>query len=815
MFTIAIRTLRSRRMGFVGAFVATSLAVALVACWGILMESALRSTPPVHRLAAAPIVVTGHQNLTVHSGHGDNRDSTTVLVPERARVKTGLVDRLRAVPGVEDVVPDVSFPATANGAPVNAHGWSSARLTPVRLRAGHAPTGPTDLAAPAPHKLGDHVRLTGTTGTADYTVAGIVPPGDGVFVSDPRAAGLAGHPGAVDLIGVFPAGSAAAVQKAVGPAGTVLTGADRGDAESLTERQQISDLVAISGSIGGIVIAVAVFVVAATLSISVQQRYREIALLRAVAATPWQVRRMVACEGLVLAVVAGCVGALPGILLAHGIRGAFVHKGLLSSSFRLHVGWIPFLVAGGAGLVVVQGGSFVAGRRASKVRPTAALQESVSEPPRLGIPRLLLGLAALAGGCVLLSLSMSMQGDSAAGTAAGVAMVFLCAIGLLGPLIAKLGVALLGLPVQWLSRVGGFLAAVNSRARSRRLASAVTPVALCIAMAFITVFLQSTIAHGTHQQSERRVVADRVVRAPGPGISAGAVARIGRLSGVDSAVGLMSTQALIGGDMDPYPAQAVSPGRLDRVLDLDVRSGALPRLKPGEAALSLNAAKMLHAHVGQRASFRLGDGAPTRLRVVATYDRSLGFADVLVPWQAAVAHVTTPAASLVFVRGARVSDRTITAAVPGGQIVDRSGYAAQEDRDQKVNAWVNYLLLGVIVVYAAIAMVNTLVMTVAERRREFALTRLVGATSRQVLRMVRWEAALVVVLGIVVGSGAGLAALVPFSRGITGSVSGMHIPPLPAVAIAASAALLAFTATVVPARLAMRQRPIDAVGIRE
>ena len=57
--------------------------------WGMQLESALRTHPPVERYAAAAAVVTGQQNV------GADHD---VLLGERARVSSALAARLAAVP---------------------------------------------------------------------------------------------------------------------------------------------------------------------------------------------------------------------------------------------------------------------------------------------------------------------------------------------------------------------------------------------------------------------------------------------------------------------------------------------------------------------------------------------------------------------------------------------------------------------------------------------------------------------------------------------------------------------------------------------
>ena len=92
--------------------------------------------------------------------------------------------------------------------------------------------------------------------------------------------------------------------------------ADAGD-PSASDRET---LVAIFGTMGGIAGAVALFVVAGTFALAIAQRRRETAVLRALGATPRQVRRLIAAEALiVLAVVASGLGLLAGGPLARAI----------------------------------------------------------------------------------------------------------------------------------------------------------------------------------------------------------------------------------------------------------------------------------------------------------------------------------------------------------------------------------------------------------------------------------------------------------------------------------------------------------------
>jgi len=123
---------------------------------------------------------------------------------------------------------------------------------------------------------------------------------------------------------------------------------------------------------------------------------------------------------------------------------------------------------------------------------------------------------------------------------------------------------------------------------------------------------------------------------------------------------------------------------------------------------------------------------------------------------------------------------------------------------------VNLIALFVILGYIAIAVVNTLVMATAARSREFALLRLVGTGARQVRRMTRIEACIVVGIALVVGSLAALPPLVGVSIGMTESPL-PSIAPLPYATIVAVTAVLGLLAIGIPTRVALRSRPVDTL----
>src|SRR5215831_18758385 len=116
--------------------------------------------------------------------------------------------------------------------------------------------------------------------------------------------------------------------------------------------------------------------------------------------------------------------------------------------------------------------------------------------------------------------------------------------------------------------------------------------------------------------------------------------------------------------------------------------------------------------------------------------------------------------------------------------------------------------------FTSIAVLNTLIMIALPRRRELALLRLVGATTRQVQSMVRWEATLIITIGLGIGLAIAATALLPLSHALTGGLS-PYVPAGWLAAILGVSALLALVALSVPTRLALRTRPVEAIGIRE
>jgi putative ABC transport system permease protein len=215
----------------------------------------------------------------------------------------------------------------------------------------------------------------------------------------------------------------------------------------------------------------------------------------------------------------------------------------------------------------------------------------------------------------------------------------------------------------------------------------------------------------------------------------------------------------------------------------------------------------------------LGDGTHTQATVVAIYDRELAFGSAFVAPELAAGHRTTALLGTILVQTdhpAVVTRRlaALGSRYPGLAVSDRASVATAADADREMNRWLGPIFVAMIFAFTSIAVINTLAMIALRRGRELALLQLVGATARQVRSMARWEAVLIIAMGLGVGLAIAATALLPLSHALTGGLR-PYVPGRPLAAILGISALLALVALALPTRRALRARPIEAIGIRE
>jgi putative ABC transport system permease protein len=122
----------------------------------------------------------------------------------------------------------------------------------------------------------------------------------------------------------------------------------------------------------------------------------------------------------------------------------------------------------------------------------------------------------------------------------------------------------------------------------------------------------------------------------------------------------------------------------------------------------------------------------------------------------------------------------------------------------------NFVVVAMIAVFAAVVLTNIAVATTLHRRREFGQQRLAGSTPPQVLWMVAIETLVMAITGLVFGTVAALTTIVPFSIAIAHTAL-PHVGPEIFIGVVITVFVLTFLANVGASRRAIQLPILDAV----
>lgn len=843
MFRLAIHMAAHRITALIAVACAVLGGAALITGTGVLAESGVRSHLPPGRIAGADVVVAADQEFRPA---GD----LPIALPERRRVPAALVADLSGLPGVEATVGDIGFPAalvdsrgrvvpTENPASAG-HGWSSTELLEDRGVNGDAPAGSGEVAvdsataAAAGVKTGDRVRVVANgRPAAGYRVSAVVDaPGAGVLFADRTAVRLSGREGGalartVDLIGLRTAPGAeervaAEVRtKLKGTGLQAVTGADRGDLVSPGAGASRSLLILLAGSLSGIIVLITGFVMASALAVSLGGQRRDLALMRAVGATPRQIRRLAASQATVIAAVALVPGVAVGYLLAEEFRGLLADRGVIPAGLPLTFSPLPAVATILLTALAVQLSARGAAWRTSRMPATEAVAESRSEPRNPSRIRTRSGLVVILAATALSVLPLFSRTVLGA-TATSIAGI-LGAIGLApaGPALVR-GV---GAAASRRTRSGTsaptWLAMSNLRAYALRNAGIVSTLAMAVVFVLTYTFAQTTVMAATTQDTRTGTLAQQRLSAPGlGGLPEGTLAAVRKTPGVRAAAPVGTTTVIWSYKMlDDTVSEAGSatilPPDAAGVLDLDVRDGDIGRLSGATVAVSGDVARSRSAGVGRRVQLVLGDGAQVDAKVVAVYDRGLGFGSVGLSRDLAAGHTTTELDQSVLVRtdgtaAATKSLAALAASRPGLTLekADPASTGGLEDAPPEV--WINLATIVVLLVYLLLSIANKLVAATAQRRVEMAALRLNGTTPRQIRAMMRREAAVTAATALTTAlllSAIPLALLGQAFLGRPWPAGPVWLLP----ALVVTVTVTAFLTIELPTRQALRTSPADAV----
>ncbi|UYQ63561.1 ABC transporter permease [Streptomyces peucetius] len=661
------------------------------------------------------------------------------------------------------------------------------------------------------------VKVRRGPGTAEVSKPLAHPhPVDTALIRELRRLGPVALRGGRDAVGVDAA--ADAVRDVVGLRAQVLTRDDRRRADPGPERdaQALVTVNSLLGTAGGVSAFVSVFVVASTFAFAVALRRREFGLLRTAGATPGQLRRLLLTEALAVGALASAAGCALGARGAPVLARALVDGGVAPAWFTIRAGvtW-PFHVAFWTGLVVASAGAWAASRRAGRVGPAEALREADVDTDVLPRGRLLTGLALAAAGAGLLLWGLATDPAELLKrkTYTTRPMLLITAAALLAPLLVRRVARLLPLP-----GATGMLVRENTVASVRRTAAVAAPVLVTVALAGSLIGSAESVTGARAAEAREATAAQLVVtgdrlRPPAAGDAAPELElRSATVSPSESAPApelrgatvspSASTAVFVREDngtaLVGFEARAVTdPAAFAELARLPVTAGELRDLDDRSIVVS---EEWKDVEAGGTVDVWLGDGRPARLRVAAVVATGTGSNGAF------VTAANAPAAPVdrIDVRaGAGVSLDAVAAELrhaTGGTVRTVAEWAAATHPRTSPQTRLGLLVvLGIALVYTAIALAGTLLMATSARAGELTALRLAGATRAQVLRVVAGEALLAVAVGAVLGAavtavnlaglGAALAALsAPVTVVVPWAIAGTALGACAAIAVLAATA---------------------------
>ncbi|GAA3412188.1 ABC transporter permease [Streptosporangium vulgare] len=637
---------------------------------------------------------------------------------------------------------------------------------------------------------GTRVTLLTSAGPAPYTVTGTVDEA-GPYLSDAAAARLAGGVRTIGLVtetGADPAAVERAAREVTGDRGEVLSGEARAALEPLDDArirwigaQVLTAMVILAGF-------VSIFVVASTFAFGVARRRRELGLLRAVGATPRQIRRMMYGEALAVGAIAALTGVSLGAALAPVLGDLLVEVGFQPATFAVRMRAWPPAAAFAGGLVVAGLGVWSASRRAAGVRPLEALRDAEVDERPMPRGRWISGAVCTLGGLAAAVAGLTTGAAEMVPYVIYIAMALIVGLTLLAPALIPPVIRMVTWPLIRLRGATGLLVRENSLAAVRRTASTAAPVLATVGFAvLVTGMVQTTAAaYGTGRTAT---------------LQAGAVVLPSGTPGLSDAVGGVSAlPTAVYGETVTVPAAGVTPEVLARSGTPKMISGSLGDLRGETMVVREWLAEETGWRPGDVADITFEDGRTVALRVVGVMAEAPF--SMLLPRQLVRAHDPSALADEAY-----LPYPVPMAGELGARVVDLATYAVEADAEEDRLVWIfTLLLVATSAGYTAVAIANTLMMATASRTRDLTALRLAGATNRQVLGVMAAESALVVAIGTALGTMVALPALLRMRAGLATSI-GAPVPlvvPWPVILALVVACLLLAAVT---SMLTVRTRP--------
>ena len=579
------------------------------------------------------------------------------------------------------------------------------------------------------------------------------------------------------------------------------------------------------------------FIIMNSFAMSVRQRVKEFALLRAVGASPGSVFGIVFLQAVVIGIIGSALGVAAGAGLLAGLAKLLDNMGMpLLEGTGLTAPIIVISLVVGLAVTII--GALLPAREAALTHPVEAMRGVSGSREKSLVLRTIIGGLLLAAGAAAVAAAwvnedleqrQLIMGLGAGGVVLGLLIV--------SPTLARPVVAVLGLPFRML-RPSGRLALRNIVHNPRRTAN--TSGALMVGMALVCAgaTLAASFNASTADEIDRSLKADFLVQpatmsSSNTKLSSEKAKELAAIDGVkETSSYTLYVNAVTKPDGSQNPAATslvIDPATYSSAYDIRVTSGSLSDLDATHVAVN----KTENLKMGDKVTLS-GPNGSVEATVGAIVDpKGIGGTYFYSPKvAAAVGSWTSPGTStdpdhvldaplgmlLTLEDGANldtvrhkaediVADTYQYSVNDASQLSDKVG--------QRINQMlaVLYGLLGLSIVIAILGIVNTLVLSVSERTREIGLMRAVGLGKTQLSGEIITESVLTSLYGTVLGGATGVVLAAALKKILEDQgLTSLSVPWGQMVGMLALSVVVGIIAALWPALRASRLPVLDAIA---
>jgi putative ABC transport system permease protein len=574
----------------------------------------------------------------------------------------------------------------------------------------------------------------------------------------------------------------------------------------------------------GVALVVGAFLIYTTVTMAITQRRPVISMLRAIGARRVTIVRDMLAEAAILGVIGGAVGSGLGILMGRMAIGRLPPAMTQGLEARVEY-WLPGYAIPAAITVTALTSvvaSAMAARQVYKVSPIEALAPvgaSASDrvPPWL---RIGCGVGAVAVFAASILVVFNQHG---AVTVVAMNAVF-CAEVALGFALSVPIVNAIAAAARAFGSVGALAAATIERAPRRVWATAMT-VLIAVSTTIVITGTNTDMVRSAQGILSSAADADVWVSAnppdsyPTDALPQGLSEKVAAVPGVARVTEGAFGFAVVGGTrvmLDGFAPGTADP--LYHALDRHTRDNVLAGRG---VVLSQNLGKAFHVRAGDQLRMQTPHGVQlaTVLALVPYFSTVIGTVgmglDQMRAWFDRRITTTLQIAGGPEVDAHRLLTDVRHVVPAPNYVYDGRAELAGLEAPMHQSMFIANAVWIIVVFVAAIALLNTLTLSVLERRRELGVLRAMGSSRRFALQMVLAEAAGIGVVGGVLGLVFGLTDQWLFSL-VSGDMMNFQVafrPSPMALVFTMGAVAISLLGSVPPARRAARLNIIEAVSV--